>query len=77
LVGPGEALTVALALARSIAELPQEALRADRRSVLGQWSLGIEEAARAEYRGGMEVIASGEAADGARRFAEGAGRHGN
>ena len=77
LVGPGEALAAALELARSIAELPQGALRADRRSVLGQWSLSVEEAARAEYRGGMEVIASGEAGDGARRFAAGAGRHGS
>ena len=77
LVEPGEALTAALALARSIAEFPQGALRADRRSVLGQWSLSREEAARAEYRGGLEVIASGEAVDGARRFAEGAGRHGS
>jgi enoyl-CoA hydratase len=77
LVGPGEALAAAQAIARNLAEFPQGALRADRRSVLGQWSLSAEEAMRAEYRGGIDVIASGEAQDGARRFAEGSGRHGS
>ncbi|MDQ6720169.1 MAG: crotonase/enoyl-CoA hydratase family protein [Candidatus Dormibacteraeota bacterium] len=77
LVERGTALNEARALARRLAALPQGALRADRRSVIGQWSLSVEEAMRAEYQGGIEVIASGEAVDGARRFAEGAGRHGN
>ncbi len=73
----GTALAEALALARQLAELPQGALRADRRNVLRQWSLSIDEAAAAEYRGGVDVIASGESQSGARRFAEGAGRHGS
>jgi enoyl-CoA hydratase/carnithine racemase len=77
LVERGTALNEARALARRLAALPQGALRADRRSVIGQWSLSVEEAMRAEYQGGIEVIASGEAVDGARRFAEGAGRHGS
>jgi enoyl-CoA hydratase len=77
LVGPGEALTAALAIARDLAEFPQRALRADRRSVLGQWSLSVDEAMLAEYRGGIDVIESGEAQAGARRFAEGGGRHGS
>jgi enoyl-CoA hydratase len=76
-VGPGEALAAAQAIARDLAALPQGALRADRRSVFGQWSLTFEEAMRAEYRGGIDVIESGEALDGARRFAEGSGRHGS
>ena len=75
-VEPGEALEAAVALAGRLAELPQGALRADRLSVLGQWSLSLEEAARAEFRGGLETLASGEAHEGARRFAEGSGRHG-
>jgi enoyl-CoA hydratase len=75
-VEPGSALSAASMLARQIAELPQGALRADRRSVLNQWSLSFEDAAKAEYRGGLEVLASGEAQEGARRFAEGSGRHG-
>ena len=75
-VAPGSTLEVAQALARQIAEFPQGALRADRRSVLTQWSLSLDEAARAEHRGGLEVLMSGEAQQGARRFAKGAGRHG-
>jgi enoyl-CoA hydratase len=76
LVEPATALEEAQQLARQIAELPQGALRADRRSVLTQWSLSLDEAARAEYQGGLDVLASGEAQQGARRFVEGAGRHG-
>jgi enoyl-CoA hydratase len=76
LVAPGAALEEAMAIARRLAEFPQAALRADRRSALGQWSLTFEDAVRAEYRVGLEAIASGEARDGARRFTQGAGRHG-
>ncbi|MEO8743929.1 MAG: crotonase/enoyl-CoA hydratase family protein [Candidatus Dormiibacterota bacterium] len=75
-VAPGEALSAAQQLARDIAGFPQGALRADRRSVLEQWSLTLEEAAKAEFRGGIDVVASGEAQEGAGRFAKGAGRHG-
>jgi enoyl-CoA hydratase len=77
LVEPGAALKESLKLAQHLADFPQDALRADRRSANGQWSLSIHDAMRAEYRGGMEVITSGQAQEGARRFAEGAGRHGN
>lgn len=76
LVEPGTALNEALKLARQLAEFPQDALRADRRSAYGQWSLSTEEAMKAGFLGGMNVIASGQAREGARRFAEGAGRHG-
>lgn len=77
LVEPGRALAEAQKLARQIAEFPAGALRADRRSVLNQWSLTFDEAAKAEYRGGIDVLASGEAQAGARRFLKGAGRHGD
>jgi 1,4-dihydroxy-2-naphthoyl-CoA synthase len=43
----------------------------------GQWAMGLDDAMRAEYRGGIEVVRSGESQAGARRFSEGAGRHGN
>ena len=76
LVAPGTALEEALAIARRLADFPQAALRADRRSALDQWSLSFDDAMRAEYRGGIGVIASGESQDGARRFTQGAGRHG-
>jgi enoyl-CoA hydratase len=75
-VNAGHALAAAQSMARDLAAFPQEGLRADRRSVLNQWSLSLEDAAAAEYRGGAEVIASGEAREGARRFVEGSGRHG-
>jgi enoyl-CoA hydratase len=52
-------------------------MRGDRASAYRQWSLGLEDALREETRIGLEVIASGETAAGARRFAEGAGRHGS
>jgi enoyl-CoA hydratase len=76
LVEPGLALAESQALARRVALLPQRALRTDRRSAIGQWSLSTDEAMLAEYRGGIDVIASGESLEGARRFAEGEGRHG-
>jgi enoyl-CoA hydratase len=77
LVEPGQALAAAKALARELAEFPQGALRADRRSALDQWSLSQEDAMKAEFRRGLAVLESGEAEEGARRFAAGAGRHGS
>jgi len=76
LVAPGEALAEAQMLAQQIAAYPQGALRADRLSVLNQWSLALDEAARAEFQRGVDAMASGEAQAGARRFTEGSGRHG-
>ena len=76
LVQPGHALEEAQKLAHEIAAFPPGALRADRRSVLNHWALSFEDAAKAEFRGGAEVLASGEAHEGARRFVEGSGRHG-
>lgn len=76
LVAPGTALDEAQQIARRLAELPQRALRADLKSLKRQWSLSGDEAMAAEFRGGKEVIDSGESQAGARRFAEGSGRHG-
>jgi enoyl-CoA hydratase len=76
LVEPGSALDEAQQLARGLAALPQRALRADLRSLRRQWSLSHDEAMNAEFRGGKEVVDSGEAREGAKRFAEGSGRHG-
>ncbi|KAB2370796.1 enoyl-CoA hydratase-related protein [Actinomadura montaniterrae] len=50
LTGPGEALERALELAAAVARLPVEARNAARRSVLEQWSLPEDEAARNEAR---------------------------
>jgi len=76
-VEKGAALAEAKSLALQIASVPQEALRADRRSALAQWSLTLADAGLAEHRGAADVIASGEAREGARRFVEGSGRHGS
>jgi enoyl-CoA hydratase len=75
-VPPGQALEAAVALATTLAGLPQACLRSDRLSALEQWGLDEEAAAVHEARRGREVIASGEALAGARRFAAGAGRGG-
>jgi enoyl-CoA hydratase len=76
-VEPGQALAEAQKVARDIAAFPQSALRGDRWSLLNQWSMSLDDAMRAEYKAGVEAMASGEATIGARRFAEGSGRHGS
>lgn len=75
LVGPGEALVAAQQMAREIAAFPQECLRVDRASALGQWDLALTDALRAEGAAGVPVVAA-EGAAGAERFVTGEGRHG-
>ncbi|MFI5282981.1 MAG: crotonase/enoyl-CoA hydratase family protein [Candidatus Dormibacterales bacterium] len=77
LVEPGTVLATAQKLAAELATYPVGALRADRRSVLNQWSMELGDATRVEFEAGVGVIASGESLEGARRFARGAGRHGD
>jgi enoyl-CoA hydratase len=77
LVPPGEALPAAISLANDLAQVPQQCLRSDRLSSYEQWSLSLEEALRNETRHGLEVLKSGEALTGARRFVDGHGRHGS
>lgn len=77
IVPKGQALETALALAHELARFPQQCLRSDRLSSYEQWSLPLEDALRNETRHGLEVIRSGEAQEGARRFVEGHGRHGS
>ena len=76
LVGPGEALAAAKALAGEIAAFPPLAMRADRLSAYEQWGLSLEAALKNEYRRGVEGVRAGESRDGAARFAAGTGRHG-
>jgi enoyl-CoA hydratase len=76
LVEPGTALQEALVLAKQLASFPQRCLRSDRMSSYMQWELDQADALQLETRLGLETIKSGETAEGARRFAEGAGRHG-
>lgn len=77
LVKPGEALEAAVGLAEEIARFPQDAVRADRRSVLEQWSLDADEALNNEWRHGIVTWENGGIRAGAARFASGRGRHGS
>jgi enoyl-CoA hydratase len=76
LVEPGTALSAAVALAEELARLPQRCLRSDRRSAYEQWNLPLEAALDNELRHGAETLTAGEALEGAQRFVQGAGRHG-
>jgi enoyl-CoA hydratase len=72
----GQALMAAQELARQIATFPQQCMLADRRSAYEQWGLPLTEALRQEGMRGVPIVqAEGEA--GARRFVQGAGRHGD
>ncbi len=51
-------------------------LRSDRLSAYQAWTLPLNDALLNEYRHGIATIESGETAQGARRFAQGLGRHG-
>jgi enoyl-CoA hydratase len=63
-------------LAREIARFPQECVRADLRSVHHQDGLPLHDALRFEYANGLDAMRD-EGVPGARRFAEGHGRHGS
>jgi enoyl-CoA hydratase len=76
LVETGQARAAAIGLAQQLARLPQRCLRSDRLSALRQWDLPEDAALREELRAGLDVLRSGEAREGAARFAAGAGRHG-
>ena len=76
-VPSGQALAAAKQLAHELARFPQAALRSDRLSAIEQWVLGWDEAVQNEFRLGIATVESGETEAGARRFAAGAGRHGN
>lgn len=74
LVAPGTARTEAEALAHQLAALPQTCLRRDRLSLLDSEGLVEVDALEVEHRHGL--VSLEEAVEGARRFAAGAGRHG-
>jgi enoyl-CoA hydratase len=76
-VPQGQALEGALALARQLAAFPQTCLRNDRASVRRQSGQPFDAAMASEFALGVQTLESGEAVDGARRFAGGRGRHGS
>jgi enoyl-CoA hydratase len=73
---PGGALDAAIELAQHVAAFPQDCLRNDRMSAMGQWGLSEEDAMAAEIAYGVRTLASPQLADGVRRFVGGAGRGG-
>jgi enoyl-CoA hydratase len=75
-VPDGQARRAAVELAQELAALPQVCLRNDRRSVLAQWGLSMEDALRTETQLGLDSLASPEARAGATRFSTGEGRGG-
>jgi enoyl-CoA hydratase len=77
LCDPGTAEEQALALASEIVRLPQATLRSDRASTYESVGRPLEDGLAGEHEHGARVIASGQATDGARRFADGSGRHGS
>lgn len=77
LTEPGKALIEAKKLAKTLTTFPQLCMRSDRRSSYEQWGMPLEEALSRETELGREVIRSGETREGASRFAEGKGRHGD
>ncbi len=74
LVEPGKQLERALELAERIAAFPQETMLADRRAAIEGFGLPLAEGVALEHKLGRETLHV--AVEGAKRFAGGAGRHG-
>ena len=75
-VPAGSALSAAIDLAKEIAKQPQRCMRSDRRSAIEQWAMTEDNAMRNELGLGIATIESGETVEGATRFRDGEGRHG-
>jgi enoyl-CoA hydratase len=75
-VPAGRAREEAEALARMIADFPPNCVRSDRRSAWEGLGLELPAALANEFALGKATIDTGESQAGARRFASGAGRHG-
>ena len=74
IVPSGQSRSAAQELAAELAELPQQCLRADRMSALTQWGESEVQAMDVEFASLSRV--AHESLSGAKRFADGAGRHG-
>ncbi len=73
---PGQARAEAEALAHEIARFPQDAVRADRLSIIETRGLPARQALEVEWARGLDAIRD-QGVHGAARFAGGAGRHGD
>ncbi len=76
IVADGHARDKAEELAHEIARFPQSCARADRRSAIHQHGLPVRDALIQEWKHGKPEIAGG-GIEGAARFSNGAGRHGD
>lgn len=76
IVATGEARAAAEAMAHEIARFPQEAVRADRRSIIETRGMQLREALKLEWANGLDAIRR-QGTSGAGRFTGGAGRHGD
>jgi enoyl-CoA hydratase len=70
----GQSRSAAEDLAAELARSPQGSMRSDRLSALHQW--GHSQAEALDFEFGSLARVAAESIDGARRFADGAGRHG-
>lgn len=77
LVDEGKALDKAVEIAELISSYPQETLRNDRLAVYEGLGKPIGEGLMIEVNYGLKSIKTGELYEGARRFKEGMGRHGD
>jgi len=75
IVPQGQARAAAEELAAELCRFPKQCLRIDRASAYHSLDAPLEEALLAEFRDGCAVLAA-ESISGAKRFADGAGRHG-
>ncbi len=63
-------------LAEKISKFPQICMRNDRLAAYEQFGMDIKSALENEYSHGLKALESGETLSGAKRFANGEGRHG-
>ena len=75
-VPDGESRAAAEAMAQEIARFPQRCVRADRTSAIRQHGRTIREAMKYEWQNGQSPMHQ-EAVEGAARFSQGLGRHGD
>jgi enoyl-CoA hydratase len=72
LAEPGQALDVALSMAKALAALPQVCLRSDRLSSYEQWSMSLDDALHNETVRGREVVTAPEMRENVRGWRSGA-----
>lgn len=75
-VEQGQALSAAIALAQQLSAFPQACLRHDRLSAYQQWGMSETQALANEFDHGWQTLVSGETLQGAQRFNQGQGKHG-